>query len=74
MILNIRHTSETTGKNAHIALTLTYGKVAVCTPVCSGACQLLLDASFHSANEKHKLAASAKKGRNREDSQNKWFW
>jgi len=31
------------------------------------------EASFHSTKEKHRLAANAEQGRNREDPQNKWY-
>lgn len=70
--------TRTDWQEGQIAPTLTRGKTAARTPVRSGlthswSLSAPPTASFHSTNKKHKLAGSAQQGRNREDSQNKWF-
>lgn len=75
-VLNIRHTSEATGKNVQIALALTNGKaVRVHTGGLTGSwsSSAYSKCKFPSHQEEHKLAASAEQERNREDPQNKWF-
>ena len=75
-VLNIRHSSESTGKNVQIALAFTNGKV-VCMH--TGGLTLSWSSSAHPKckfpfhQEKCKLTTRAKQGKNREDPQDKWF-
>ena len=74
MILNIKHRSEPTGKNAQIAPALTNGKAArvhTCGLTQSWRSAAHPKCKFPFHQEKRKLAASAEQGRNREDPQNK---
>ena len=76
-VLNIRHTSEATGKNVRTALALTNRK-AICVHTGgltrSWSSSTYSKCKFPSHQEERKLSASAKQERNREYPQNKWFW